>query len=837
MNDLLNAWPDNLKTHYLEDRVSQVDSDYLSFEEDMSLDSDKITLLKILENSKHLTGTLPNPYNSIILYITGLTNAFDFQKGRSDTIGGSPPDVDLDFDSIDRQKAIDWTIENWGRENVANIITHGTFGAKSVTDKFFSIHNPNPADFPSEQALENKLVERSRKKKEIKDKIPDPLFGVEPNLHEVIYGNEDKGYNPHPELLEPEYKNWYEITHALEGMVMNFGIHAAGLIISDSPVSDTIPVWYKEDKEMQENGTKKTVKKWITQWDMKESEELGSIKFDFLGINNLSIIKETCKLIAKRYGIEINPWEIPDGDERTYKMMQYGLLTGLFQMETSQSAKDLIQLMKPESIGEISVISAINRPGPLLAGVHEQYAENKELGQPPADMHPKVAEILKPTYWTLVYQEQVMAIVSDLAGFSLVESDDIRRAMGKKKKSILQAYESKFVAGCVNSGLTEVYASGLWEDLIGFSEYCFNASHSVCYSYITYACGWLKANYPVEFFCCLMGIRSRTMSPKAWSEKASEYIAEAKAIGVGVYPPSLNSSGMDFEIQNNDIYFGLSAIRDFGRSPARHVVNVRGNQPFKSVKDFIERVSLQSVTTKKFKALVYSGCFDKMGYGRQQLIEAVLPIYEHMRTVLENKEREAENLLRERENVELIKIVERRRELKKIKNRKRDRDLTLEEEQFLIDTNGTRKKNPLKMKTVPEWPQLVRQKTNTLSVVQLMDQAKFIGCYIGAHPARTVYPNTCRISHLVVSKSPQELAGVLTKLRVIKDRNRNEMAFLEFGDGTGTVDGVIFARTFSKLKEIGLPELGDIVLCRTIVDEIDPQPKGRVLAVKTYKPE
>ena len=219
-------------------------------------------------------------------------------------------------------------------------------------------------------------------------KIPEPKHGFEPTLDEIIYGSEDKGYPAHPELeTDPRFTEWLRAARVLENMVKNFGIHAGGIVISDKPISDIMPVWFKRDKEKGPDGRNRTVEKHITQYDMKEVEDLGLIKFDFLGIDNLSILKETCRLIKETTGKTVDPYALPDGDVKAYTMLQQGLVTGIFQMETSGSAKELIRRIAPRSIAELSDVSALNRPGPMSAGLHDAYIDNKNNGYAPGD-HP-----------------------------------------------------------------------------------------------------------------------------------------------------------------------------------------------------------------------------------------------------------------------------------------------------------------------------------------------------------------------------------------------------------------------------------------------------------------
>ena len=335
-----------INKYILEDRYNQIDEDFLEYEVVMASDEDihRIHNLVIDKNCYPSWKIQPNPNNSILLYTLGLTDIFDFQKGRSNMIGGAPPDIDLDHDALDREKAIEWCVDYWGRDKVANIITHGTFKPKSLARSFYRIHEGENEDLY-----------------ELLKKIPPPKYGKEATLEEIL--------EEHPDLSEDErYSAFLEFADRIEGMVANFGIHAAGVIISDTDISDTVPVWKNSKADR------------ITQYDKDECEELGLIKYDFLGIDTLSVIKESKKLIKQNHGIDLEPYSIPDGDFATYKNLADGKLTGVFQMETSGTAKRLIADIRPHSIEDLSAISAINRPGPLQAGLDKQYIANKLNG-------------------------------------------------------------------------------------------------------------------------------------------------------------------------------------------------------------------------------------------------------------------------------------------------------------------------------------------------------------------------------------------------------------------------------------------------------------------------
>lgn len=445
MNEERKNYLRYIHSQLIEDRISSVDEDYLEYEVTMASDLDIERIYWLLkEKNNSQTTLIENPHNSILLYITGLSNEFDFNKSRSDMIGGAPPDIDIDHDALDREEAIQWCVDYWGRDKVANIITHGTFKPKSLARSFYRITEGNQDDLS-----------------DLLKMIPPPVYGKEATLEEILEKN--------PDLPEEEkYAAFLEFADRIENMVANFGIHAAGIIISDSEISDIVPVWKNSKADR------------ITQYDKDECEELGLIKFDFLGIDTLSIIKEAKSLIKQNHNIDIEPYAIPDEDKATYKVLAEGKLTGVFQMETSGTAKRLITDIQPKNIEDLSAISAINRPGPLQAGLDRQYIANKLNNCPPDELPNQVAEILKASYWTLIYQEQILALFTELAGFDPKTADDIRRAMGKKKLSVLEVYEPQFIQGCQElGGLTADYAENLWKDILGFADYCLSGKTKI----------------------------------------------------------------------------------------------------------------------------------------------------------------------------------------------------------------------------------------------------------------------------------------------------------------------------------------------------------------------
>lgn len=393
-----------------------------------------------------------------------------------------------------------------------------------------------------------------------------------------------------------------------------------------------------------------------------------------------------------------------------------------------------------------------------------------------------------------------------------------------------------------SAGIIPVYDIGV-PDLHNFklangltSHNCFNKSHSIAYSKITYICAWLKAHYPNEFFCGLMTTRSRSLQPKDWAIKAPEYINEARHLGVKIHPPTINASELGFTIRDNDIYFGFNAIKDVGAVAAKSIVYARGKQHYSSIQNFVEKINLTKVNSKSFAALVKAGAFDRMGYIRKELLARTTDIYEWVRHEEDQRERVIQNKSRNIENQVLDVTIAKRKSLQRIQRLKRERDLTDEEVQFLEDSQGTRRKSLLKVDETPvPFPDISRHPRISLGVTELMQQAEFIGCYIGTHPATIVYPECTRINRARENEK-QNLAGVVSSIKVIKDRNGNKMAFMSFGDGTGIAEAVIFSSTYGKLEmNNNLPAPGDLIKIYGEVDKIDPEVKVKLYSVQKHR--
>ena len=754
---------ERIKKHYVEARIEFVDKDFLEFEEESIKKEDLEKILSILDSWP--LGEYPNPHNSIILYLTGISNDFDFKKGRSDMTGGSPPDIDMDFQPSGKDKIVKWLIEKRGRENVAHIGAYGTFGLKSIARDISRIHEPlepKKTSYETVELYEEAVKVAASKKRKIKEDldtllkvIPEPAHGIAPDFKKLL--------EEHPKL-EQEHPLYTNIAGYADGMRKQLGIHAAGIVISDMPLHDHLPIW-KNDKAER-----------ITQFDKIEVEDLGFLKMDFLVIDSLDTIAETLKYVKETHNQDISlDYIYTTDDPKAYKLIGNGHLVGLWQMEGGGTALVLSQRIKPKTIGQLSDISSLNRPGPLQAGFDKLYIENMNNNLIPEDMPEMIRAILKETNYVIIYQEQIMRIVSDVADFTLREADDVRKAMGKKDRPKLEKIKPKFMNGAKNKNIGEVYLEKLWTDMVGFAEYSFNLSHSCSYAHVTYATAWLKANYPVEFYRAFLTIKSQELSPEDFQEKLKEVISECKQFGIEIKPPDINHSKIGFSPDNGILYFGLAGIKTIAKSSADSIINARKKGPFIDVWDFLSRVDRGKLNCGKFKALAKAGCFDKLGYTRKELFDKTEEIYEWFVSV-------EEAALRVKESAE--------REIQRAD----------------AESKGERKMPALKLKEVSEKPELKRSAKIILTADDLREQAEYIGCYLSVHPSEIVKGNFTHISKLSIGEAAI-ICGIVSAIKVIKDKNGKEMAFIKIEDKSAICEATVFSSYWSKVKDITVNSL------------------------------
>lgn len=377
---------------------------------------------------------------------------------------------------------------------------------------------------------------------------------------------------------------------------------------------------------------------------------------------------------------------------------------------------------------------------------------------------------------------------------------------------------------------------------------CFNKAHSISYSFLTYISAYLKTHYPVEFFASLMSTRSKTLQPKSWALKAHEYISEAESFNVKILPPSINRSGFDFTIATNEIYFGFNAIRDVGKTAAKSIMNTRRKTPFSNIEDFVSRVNLQKVNTKTFEALVKAGAFDCLGYNRKELLQNTTSIYNYHKDLEEYNQRKIDILSRNEHNRLVEPLIERRnflkKEIKKIQ-RKIDKETATPEEQDIftyhldeldsLEEQDLKRKPALKEKQQPVFPTLSRGQFVELTLTQVLDQAHYIGCYIGGHPVSMLNIQGREIDSLTEG-SKAKVVGIVVAYKQILTRSGKKMAFFEIDDSTASAEVVLFPSLFTKYQDLDIKD-GDILICDVRVDKVDPQIKLIPNDIKKYRIE
>ncbi len=507
----------------------------------------------------------------------------------------SMPDIDTDFDDAGRQKVIDYVVEKYGRNQVAQIITYGTMATKSAIKDVARV-----MEFP--------LAETNVLTKLIPDK---PTYGI--NFQKLIHMPlDDLGDIVTPEELEnvKKVRQMYQgkdlaatvlkEAEKLEGTVRNSGIHAAGIIIAPSDLTEIIPV-----------ATSKETDLLITQFDGKVIEDAGVIKMDFLGLRNLTIIRDCLNLIKRNHGVEIEIDNIPLDDKATYELFQRGETNAVFQFE-SDGMKKYMKDLKPDRFDDLIAMNALYRPGPIA--YIPNYVNRKHGREDVTYDLPEMEEYLKDTYGITVYQEQVMLLSQKLAGFTKGDADVLRKAMGKKDRKTLDKLKPQFIENAKAKGMPEKKLEKIWTDWEAFASYAFNKSHSTCYAFVAYQTAYLKTHYPGEYMAAVL------TSSLGNIEKITFFLEECKRMGVPVLGPDVNESSIMFDVNKaGQIRFGLGAIKGAGEAAIGDLIQEReAKGPYKDIFDLTKRVNLRTVNKKTFESLAYGGAFDGFGLHRAQ---------------------------------------------------------------------------------------------------------------------------------------------------------------------------------------------------------------------------
>ena len=510
----------------------------------------------------------------------------------------SMPDIDLDFDERRRSEMIQYATAKYGDDRVAQIITYGTIKSKqAIKDSTRVLGYP--------YALGERLTKS----------LPPSVMGKDISLS-GIFDVEDDRYGEASEFRnlyesDPDSKRIVDTARGIEGLKRQWGVHAAGVILSKEPLLDVIPIHRRESDGAV-----------ITQFDMGACEAIGLLKMDFLGLRNLSVLDDCLINIEKNLGKKIVLEDLPLKDKKTFELLSRGDTLGVFQLD-SAPIRALLRSMAPDSFEDISAVIALYRPGPMGEDSHNKYADYKNGRKNPVAIHTELEkplnEILKDTYGLIVYQEQVLAIARKVAGFTLGRADLLRKAMGKKNKEILDKEKVHFEEGMTANGFSSDAIEKLWQTLIPFSDYAFNRAHSAGYGLLSFWTAYLKANFPTEYMAALL------TSVRDDKDKSALYLNECRRMGIKVLPPDVNESDSEYTPRGVDIRFGLTAIRNVGENVVASIIQNRSEKgKYSSFGDFLAKVDAIVCNKKSIESLIKAGAFDSLGHTRRGLMMVYL---------------------------------------------------------------------------------------------------------------------------------------------------------------------------------------------------------------------
>ncbi|MBF0572451.1 MAG: DNA polymerase III subunit alpha [Desulfamplus sp.] len=642
----------------------------------------------------------------------------------------SMPDIDVDFCIEGRDQVYKYVIDRYGGgQYVSQIITFGKLKAKAV------IRDVG-------RALGVPLPEVD----EIAKMVPEgPKVTLQQALDDV------------PEILEkasesPVKQEMIDISLLLEGLPRHASTHAAGVVISDKPLVEYLPLYRGKEGEV------------VTQFDMNYVEKLGLVKFDFLGLRNLTVIKNTIELIKKSAANDpSHSIEIPDilnldlEDKATYQLLSKADTTGVFQLESS-GMKELISRLQPASFSDIVALVALYRPGPLDSGMADSYVERKHGREKVEYLFPELEPILKETYGVILYQEQVMKIASVLANYSMADADGLRKAMGKKIASMMDEHRGLFLKGAKENNLSEKKASELFDLMEKFGGYGFNKSHSAAYALICFQTAYLKAHYPREYMAALMS------SEMSNSESVVKFIDECRSHAIKVLPPDVNESDAGFTVTYDAIRFGMAAVKNVGSAAIDSIVAVRNESgKFKSIYDFCEKVNLSKVNKRVVEALIKCGAFDSTGAKRSQLMAVVESALEHGNRI--QKERD-------------------------------------DSQMDLFSSMDGKSSAPI---TIPKLPNIEEWDSSEL----LAMEKETLGFYITGHPldkyksiiSRYTNVNSSNLNE-IGDKLTVRMGGTIRPVKVLQTKKGDTMAFAALEDTYGVVEVVVFPEVYAQYSQV-----------------------------------
>jgi DNA polymerase-3 subunit alpha len=702
---------------------------------------------------------------SAISYILNITDVDPFYYNLPferflNPLRPSAPDIDLDFADTRREEVIKYVTEKYGDDKVAQIITFGTMEAKgSVRDAGRALGMPYS------------VPDR------ISKMIPPGWQGHSMSIEQALKQSPDlkRAYD-----AEPETRRLLEIAQKLEGVARHASVHAAGVVIADKPLTEYVPL------QRETNGDKV-----VTQYDMYTVGEdgVGLLKMDFLGLRNLTIIEETLKFVKENQDVEIDFTKISVDDPPTYDLLSQGETTGIFQLE-SAGMRRYIKELRPTTIFDLMAMVALYRPGPMQA--IPEFIARKHGRLPITYPDPRLETILKPSYGILAFQDDVLLTAIEIAGYTWLDADKFRKAMGKKIPAEMKKQEEQFTTGAVKKGLSQKQAQAMFDLIAPFAGYGFNKAHAACYATIAFRTAYLKAHFPAEFMAALLTAETRGTTGPAKNEKIAQAIAECKRLGVEVLPPDINKSMSDFSIEDHTkIRFGLNAIKNVGSAAIEAIIEVRKKKLFTSFLDFCKRVNLGPVNKKTLESLIKAGAMDAFGKRSQLLID--MPV-----------------------------IVEQSNKLKKV---------TTDGQSSLFGGTDEEEKIDFTPSDIDDFTEEEK----------LSFEKEFLGFYLTSHPHMdTLSKIKSLVSHEIELLEQEEegkvvkIGGIIETAKKIYTKSGSEMAFVGLMDEKGLViECVIFPKVYEIYK--GLLLTDHVVIIEGKVNIKDDKPV--ILAERILNPK
>lgn len=679
---------------------------------------------------------------SLVAYASGITNIDPIRYGlfferflNPDRI--SMPDIDIDFCQDGRDEIIKYVTNKYGNDKVAQIITFGKMQAKAVIRDVGRALN-----IPYGEV--------------------DSIAKMVPNILNISL---DMAIQSEPRLQEEEKKNekvkkLLNLSRALEGLNRHSSTHAAGVVISDVPLVERVPLCKSPKDEI------------VTQFSMNDLQAVGLTKFDFLGLKTLTVIKNSLQFIKEGRGEDINIDRLPLDDHKTYQLLMKGNTDGIFQLESS-GMKDILLNMKPDCIEDIIALIALYRPGPM--NMVPEFISRKQGKTKIVYEIPDLLEILRETYGVILYQEQVMQIASAIGGYTMAEADILRKVMSKKKTSEMEQEKPKFLDGAKKKKIPEKKAKKIWDQMETFAEYGFNKSHSTAYAIISYQTAYLKANYPVEFMAALL------TSEKENRDKIIKYISCCKDMDINVLPPDINESQSDFSVTGENIRFGLAAVKNVGSGAVESIMSVRKDDGhFKSFNEFCNRVDLRKINKRMIESLIKCGAFDSLNYKRRQLME-------HYEDILDTAQR---------------------RHKESASGQTSFFDNFESDNHSKFDDN-----NKISIPDIAEWD---HQEF-------LANEKETLGFYITGHPLLRFIDKLTVLANVDTSsindKRDRDIVifgGVVSNIREVTTKKKDVMAYITIEDLKGSVTVIFFAEIYK--NAFGLLQSEEPILIKGTID-------------------